>query len=367
MHDELTAVTRMTSAARKSRSRVTAAMAVLLTVAGLAAAGCGAGSGNSAAGAPAGIKDGDCGRLAKTVSATVATNPGAQDLVIKTVKAQGLDKKYNLDLDVKSFLNPPATSQAITQHAVDFGFGGLTTMVQARASGSDVMMLGALSTPGSGVFVRKDSSIQDLGDLKGKKVGSFTTLNGAVTSLLQVYAQKKYGLDLLHQVDGQIHVAPEATLMGLLDQGQLDAIYLSVDGTALAQYQGKYRQIADLGKDFKPEMGYDALYLGPVTTGKYASKNCSAVRAFVSSIRDAIQYIKTSPSVWKTYAESLGHPEAAAAYQKLYANSFVTTWTQKQVDDMKRLVNDSIPYLDPSFPKKIPNDLFTLNYPVLSN
>lgn len=346
--------------------RWTALTAALLTVSGLALAGCASSGSATASDATGTTKSTDCPKPAKMTTATVATNPGAQDLVIKTVKAQGFDKKYNLNLDVKSFLNPPATAQAITQHAVDFGFGGLTTMVQARSGGNDVVIIGALSTPGSGVFVRKDSSIHNVGDLKGKKVGSFTQPNGAVSSLLQVYAQKKYNLDLLHQVDGQIHVAPEATLEGLLDQGELDAIYLSVDGTALAQFQGKYREIVNLGTAFKKEVGYDALYLGPVTTDSYASKNCGEVRAYVSSIDDAIKYIQTNKSVWKTYAQSLGHPEAAAAYQKLYSDSFVTSWTQQQVDDMKKLVKDSVPYLDPSFPKTIPAGLFSLDYPAFS-
>jgi ABC-type nitrate/sulfonate/bicarbonate transport system substrate-binding protein len=346
------------------QNKLTAGAAALLTIAGLALAACGDGGGGTTSGAQAGASGGDCGRATGTTSATVATNPGAQDLVIKTVKAQGLDKKYGLDLNVKSFLNPPATAQAITQHAVDLGFGGLTTMVQARAGGSDVMMIGALSTPGSGVFVPKDSSVQTLGDLKGKRVGSFTQPNGAVSSLLQVYAQKKFGFDLQNQVNGKLHVAPEATLRGLMDKGELDAIYLSVDGTALAQYDGKYREIVNLATAFKEQMGYDPLYLGPVTTERYASKNCPAVRAYVSAIDDAIKYIQTNSSVWQTYAQSLGHPEAASAYQKLYSDSFVTEWTQKQVDDMKKLITDSVPFLGQSFPKSIPDGLFTLNYPV---
>ncbi|TNC25730.1 ABC transporter substrate-binding protein [Amycolatopsis alkalitolerans] len=346
------------------RKKLTAA-AALLAVAGLALAGCG-GSGGANSAQPQGVSGGNCGPLAQLTKATVATNPGAQDLVVKTAKAQGIDKKYNLDLDVKSFLNPPATAQAITQHAVDFGFGGLTTMVQARSRGSDVLMIGALSKPGSGVFVPKDSPIRNMGDLKGKRVGSFTAPNGAVTSLLQVYAQKKYNLDLLNGLDGKIHVAPEATLFGLMDKGELDAIYLSVDGTALSQFQGKYREIVDLSTDFKTEMGYDPLYLGPVTTEKYAKQNCSAVRAYVSTLADSIKYIQTNSAVWQSYAASVGHPEAVAAYQKLYSGSFVTQWSQQQVDDMKRLITDSIPYLDSAFPKKIPDGLFSLDYPAFT-
>lgn len=334
-------------------------ISALATAAMFALAGCA-----SANPEPAETGDDACAVPSTVVTATVATNPGAQDMVIKHVKAGGFDTKYNLDLDVKDFQNPPATSQAIVQKAVDFGFGGLTTMVQAREGGSDVIMIGTLTTPNNGVFVKKDSDIRDLGDLRGKKVGSFSGLNGATTSIMQAYAQSAYDLNLLEDVDGEVHVAPDAALLGLLDQGQLDAVILGVNATGVQKYVDEYRQIVSLTTDFSGEFGFDALYLGPVTTEEYAEAHCGEVRAYVSAIRDAIEDIRSNPEVWVEYVDAIGQPEdAAEVFQALYSDGFRGDWGPEQVDGMKKLITTLTPYLDPSFPEEVDPGLFSLDYP----
>ena len=73
-----------------------------------------------------------CGPLKEMTKVTLGVNPGAQDLVTAAIKDQGIDKKYNLDLEIKSFLNPPASATAVTQRSVDIGFGGTTSMAGAR-------------------------------------------------------------------------------------------------------------------------------------------------------------------------------------------------------------------------------------------
>lgn len=318
----------------------------------------------SASPEPSATGDEECAMPSSMATATVATNPGAQDMVMKHVKAEGFDTKYNLDLQIQEFQNPPATAQAIVQKAVNFGFGGLTTMVQARDQGADVIMIGTLSTPNNGVFVREDSDIEDLDDLHGKKVGSFSGLNGAITSIMQAYAQSAYDLNMLEDVDGEVHVAPDAALVGLLDQGQLDAVILGVDATGVQQYLGDYRQIVNLTTDFPDEFGFDALYLGPVTTEEYASAHCGEVRAYVSAIRDAILDIQQNPAVWDAYVEAIGQPaDAAETFQNLYANGFRTAWGEEQVDGMKQLVETLTPYLDPTFPDEVDPGLFSLDYP----
>jgi ABC-type nitrate/sulfonate/bicarbonate transport system substrate-binding protein len=347
---------------RKSRIQI-----VALAVAALALAGCSSNTGGTAGGDAPATNSAECAKPAKMTTATVATNPGSQDLVVKQIKAKGLDKKYNLDLQVKTFQNPPATAQAIVQKSVDLGFGGIPTMVQAWANGADVIVIGALSTPSNGVFVKKDSPYQNLGDLKGKKIGSFSPLNGAVTSIMQAYAQSAYKFNMLKDVSGKVHVAPDAALVGLLDQGQLDAVILGADGTAVQRASGQYRQIVNLQQDFQKQFGFDALYLGPVTTESFAKDHCGVVRAYASAIRDAVKEITSSPDVWATYAKNVGQPAAATSFQELYDPSFVTEWTQTQVDGMTKMIKTLTPYLDPTFPKEVDHALFSLDYPAFEN
>ncbi|HEY8588959.1 MAG TPA: ABC transporter substrate-binding protein [Naasia sp.] len=349
--------------------RSTPALAAFAVVA-FALAGCATASSPEAApssapaasGAPS---DDACPMPESMATATVATNPGAQDLVIKHVKEGGFDTKYNLDLQVQEFQNPPATAQAIVQKAVNLGFGGLTTMVQARDTGADVIFVGALSTPGNGMFVKEDSPYQSIGDLKGKKVGSFTALNGAITSIMQAYAQESEDFNLLEDTDGEVVVAPDAALIGLLDQGQLEAVILGVDATAVQQFEGTYRQIVDLRTDFPDTFDFQALYLGPVTTEEYAEAHCGEVRAYASAIRDAVLDIQENEEIWETYVEAIGQPQdAAETFQELYSESWVTEWSEEEVDGMKQLVTTLTPYLDPAFPKEVDPALFSLDYPV---
>lgn len=343
----------------KTRSRMTLAGIALLA---LALTGCASDSGGAGT-ETAMADDGACPMPSEMTTATIAINPGSQDLVIKQVKAKEFDKKYNLDLDVKSFQNPPATAQAIIQKAVDLGFGGIPTMVQARANGSDVIVIGALSTPGNGMFVKEDSSYENIGDLKGERVGSFSPLNGAITSIMQSYAQTAYDFNMLEDVEGEVHVAPDAALLGLLDQGQLDAVILGVDATAVQRANGTYRQIVNLQEDFNEQFGFDALYLGPVTTEEYAKEHCGVVRAYVSALRDAVADIQASPDVWETYAEKVKQPDAASSFQELYGHAFITEWGPDQVEGMKEMIASLTPYLDPSFPKEVDPTLFSLDYP----
>lgn len=315
----------------------------------------------------AGASGPDCPMPPELSSASVAVNPGSQQLVINHAKERGLDRKYNLDLQVKDFQNPPATAQAIVQKATDFGFGALTTMAQARATGADPIMIGALATPGSGVFVPKDSPARTVGDLAGKNVGSFTTPGGSISSLVQAHAKSAYGVDLLADVNGELRVAPEPALIALMDQGQLDGVILSIDGTAGQQFLGHKRQILDLRTDFAEEFGFEPYYLGPVTTEEYAAEHCGEVRAYSSVIRDAIQDIQRDPSVWQRYVASIGQPPAAAAtYQKLYAEDFVTQWGPEQVDAMKRLLTTLTPFLPENFPRDVDPGLFSLDYPAFN-
>jgi NitT/TauT family transport system substrate-binding protein len=285
-----------------------------------------------------------------------------QDFVIKHVKSEGLDKKYNLDLNVHSFQNPTATAPAIVQKAVDLGFGGLPTMVQARSTGSDVIVIGALAVANNGVFVTKDSPYQDLQDLKGKDIGSFSPTNGAIGSIVQAYTEKAYGFNLFAEAKGKVHVAPDAALLGLMDNDQLDVAVLGADGSALQRAAGNYRMIADLGVDFPKEFGFDAVYLAPVTTQEYAEAHCGAVRSFTSALHDALVDITSNPKVWDDYAEAVGQPDKGNAFQTAYSNSLLTEYGPDQVEGMKKLMVAITPYLDANFPKDVDPDLFSLDY-----
>lgn len=336
----------------KSRKVVTTAFCV----SALTLAGC---SGNSSAGG-----SGSCEPLAEMTKVTLGVNPGAQDLVISAMQEQGIAKKYNLDLDVKSFLNPPASAAAVIQKAVDVGFGGNTTMAVARAQGSDVFFFGMIAKPVNQVFVPKDSSISSLSELEGKKLGSFSGTNSGTFSVLSVVAAKTASMSNLGE-DTEVVEAPDAALVGLLDQGNIDAMLSGSTGTVQAMLSGQYKSISDLSGDYEDATGQQPTHVGSVTTESYASSHCGELIAVSKALRDATDYVKNNDEVWTDYAAELEmtDPDAPEMLRKVLGPSFTSEWNRQRLEANEELLASMIPILGTEdFISEVPDGLFSLDY-----
>ena len=314
---------------------------------------------------PTVAKPAACEPLGKLTKVSLGVNPGAQDLVTAAIKEQGIDKKYNLDLDIKSFLNPPASATALTQRAVDIGFGGTTSMAVARSQGSDVILFGALASPSNGVFVPKDSKIKNIGDLKGKRLGSFSANNSATFAVLSAIANKSFGIPKLEDAVASLNVAPDAAVLGLMDQGELDAVLLGSTATVVTQLTGKYKQIGDLSTEYIKAMGTVPVHLTLATTETYAADHCSELVAFSNAMRDGVKYVQSDGKAWVNYAATLKltDPKAPKALQALLGENFRTDWDQKTVDGEVAMIESLIPILGAKeFVSKSPAGLFSLDY-----
>jgi NitT/TauT family transport system substrate-binding protein len=342
-------------------SKVATTTAVIC-IAALALAGCS--SAPNKAPAKASASASDCGPLTEMTNVSLGINPGSQSLITTTMKDQGLDKKYNLNVEVKDFLNPPAAATAVTQKTVDIGYGGVTTMAIARAQGSDVVFFGPfITTPQDGVFVLKDSQVHSLADLKGKKIGSFSGTSSATTALLSAIAAKTYDMPKLGEISN-IVVAPAPALFGLLDKGNVDAV-LTVDTDSVnADLSGKYKKILDLSEGYKKAFGTNPMFVGLVSTDSYAKANCSTLKAFSKAQSDTVEYVKSHDSAWTDYAQQIKmtDPAAPKALQKL-SSSFTTGWDATQVKSVTGLLESMIPILGAKhFVSAVPQGLFSLDY-----
>ncbi len=307
----------------------------------------------------------ECGPLTELTKVSLGVNPGAQDLVTQAIKEQEFDKKYNIDLDIKSFENPPASAQAVTQKAVDIGFGGVTTMAQARSKGLDVFLFGALASPSNGVFVQKDSDIEDIGDLEGARFGSFSANNSATFVVLSAIASEGFGMDKLEDELASLAVAPDAAISGLLGQGELDAVLLGSTATVVTQLEGKYRQIGDLSSEYIEATGIAPVHLGIVSTDSYAADHCSELVAFSNAMRDGVEYVQADDEAWERYAETLDltDPKAPKALQDLLGANFRTEWDEKQVEGITKMLESFIPILgEEDFIPEVPDGLFRLEF-----
>ena len=99
--------------------------------------------------------------------------PGAQEFVDFVMEGHGLLDQVGLKADKVKSLSPANLHLMVAERKVDIGFGGFTTMATARSEGKDIIVIYGVFSPVNMVFVRKDSPIKTLSDLKGKKLGVF--------------------------------------------------------------------------------------------------------------------------------------------------------------------------------------------------
>jgi NitT/TauT family transport system substrate-binding protein len=304
--------------------------------------------------------------LTKTTKVTVGINPGAQSLIINTMKNQGFTKKYNLDMTVRKFLNPPAEQAALIQNQVNIGFGGVTTLAIARAQGRKVFFFGMIGDPSNQIFVKKDSPLKTLADLKGKKLGSFTAKGSATLSILDADAQEVYGLS---DFEKQVHIitAPDAALTGLLDKGNIDAVLHGSEATISAKLSGKYRVLADISQDWVKKFDSPPAHLGVATTDSFAKSHCSVMKAFSKALHDALVYVKTTKSMapWTSYAKEvkLTNPRAPQVLKERIGSTFLSVWNEQRKTAEIDLLNKLIPILGKKdFVSEVPDGLFSTEY-----
>ena len=112
----------------------------------------------------------ECVQAEKLTLAHVAINPGQGMLLL--AKDSGLLAKYGFTADVVLIPGTPRTVQALIAGDLDYAVAGTPAVLRARMQGADVIVLASLANYSSQrVFVRPDSTVNNIRELKGKLIG----------------------------------------------------------------------------------------------------------------------------------------------------------------------------------------------------
>jgi sulfonate transport system substrate-binding protein len=114
----------------------------------------------------------------------------------KRLEAKGVSVEWN------EFTSGPPLLEAVGAGALDFGVTGDVPPLFAQASGGDLLYVGTYRGPAAfhGLLVQKDSPIQTLADLKGKKV-AYKRGSSAHNFALKVLAKAGLSLSDITEVD----------------------------------------------------------------------------------------------------------------------------------------------------------------------
>jgi NitT/TauT family transport system substrate-binding protein len=223
------------------------------------------------------------------------------------VKSLGLDAKRGFVLDVIPYAGKSATEIALRGGAVDAIVDDWFWVARQRVQGIPLSAFPFSKTVG-GVVVQKDSPIQDLQDLAGKKIG---VAGGPIDKswlLLRAVYLRRYGRDL--QDSAEVISASPPLASAQLERGELDAIVQFWHHIARLVAKGETRRLVMVDA-FMKELGLSETVplLTYVFQEDLVRKNPQMVQSFIKAVYEAKRHLKTQDKAWKELQNMVKAPD----------------------------------------------------------
>src|SRR6185312_821717 len=204
--------------------------------------------------------------------------------------------------------------------------------------GLDLSVIGGGLSVFQEVFVRKDSPIKSVADLKGKKFGVWATGAGAFKTARAAMIDAA-GVDVMKDAT-IVQLAPPA-LFKLLEKGDIDAMLnistFSINATAQPD---KYRAVFSPNDYWKKKTGYPLVWSAPlVAWNDWVKQDKNRAKNFTAAVEESFQWLE-KPENMDTAVKKYGTlagvttPEAISVYKKWLSEQkvFLSKWDQKVID-----------------------------------
>lgn len=226
---------------------------------------------------------------------------GTQAIPAYVMQELKLDKKYGFSLSIHK--NSGAWGSEWTSLKTNAIDAAITDWVSvARNAAVKVYCVAPLMGWGNSLLVPNNSSIKSLSDLKGHKIGVYQT-TALDWVMVNAAAQKEYKLN--PGKDNQITESAAGLLMGLIDKGNVDAIFSYADTNVIQASTGKYRVVFKAGDCLKTlGLNNNTPFLFYTFTADYQQKHPEVVKNFVKAYQEAIDYLMQNDEIWSKVASS---------------------------------------------------------------
>ncbi|MCB1774237.1 MAG: ABC transporter substrate-binding protein [Gammaproteobacteria bacterium] len=221
---------------------------------------------------------------------------GTVNWEMDVIQRHGLDQANGIELQVVPLSSKNAVSVALQGDAVDVIVSDWLWVNRQRAMGRDYRFFPYSLTVG-GLYVRPDSDIDTLNDLRGIKLG---IAGGPVDKswlLLQAYARQQ-GIDLRERVEPTFAAPP--LLNRLMLGGDLPAVLnfwhygARLEAGGMRPLVDVVEMLAGLGIDEPVPM------LGWVFSEAWAAENTQALTGFIEASYAAKRLLGQSDTEWET-------------------------------------------------------------------
>ena len=125
---------------------------------------------------------------------TIGYLPSDHDAALFVADAQGKYAENGIKTKLVQFNNGGDLMTAMASGDVDVGYVGITPVLSSIAKGVPVKVISAAQTEGSGIVVAKDSGINSVSDLAGKKIA--TPGEASIQHMLLTYYLQQNGMSI---------------------------------------------------------------------------------------------------------------------------------------------------------------------------
>ena len=167
--------------------------------------------------------DGGASTTGRTALSTIETEGSISDITYYYGLDAGVWEAHGIDLSFEVAAFGKYNRQIVTG-ASEIGAPSTVAQLKFVDRGEDLALVGQQLNMFNRMFVRADEeSIEDPGDLGGKRVGLPASKTSTTSTTHRVLVEDEYGIDLLSD-PAETRTAPPAALWEFLQKGELDAI-----------------------------------------------------------------------------------------------------------------------------------------------
>ena len=164
---------------------------------------------------------------------TIGYLPSDHDAALFVADAQGKYAENGINTKLVQFNNGGDLMTAMASGDVDIGYVGITPVLSSSAKGVPVKVISAAQIEGSGIVVAKDSGIDSVSDLAGKKIA--TPGEASIQHMLLTYYLNENGMDIK---DLKVSAMKVPSMNDALKTGKIDGMITFEPYVSIAEKNG---------------------------------------------------------------------------------------------------------------------------------
>jgi len=262
-------------------------------------------------------------------SAFILSYMGARDA--------GVFSKHGIDLEIDARPYAGFLASLPSKAAMVGTYSGLNAIEKIN-QGLDWAIIGGGLTLVQDVIVRNDSPYKTLADLRGKKIGVFSTgASGFVSTRAAIMDAS--GLDVAK--DASLQQVSGPALNALLARGQVDAMIQLSSLTMAAEAQpDQFRVLFSPNAYWKQKTGYPIVWASPLVAWRsWVDEDRARAQSFAAAVMESFRWLR-QPDNLDAAAKKYGamaaatKPSDVAEYKQWLGEKkiFMASWSRKAVD-----------------------------------